>query len=55
MNETHNRRDFLGRIGISGAAVIAAGAVGAEPFFGNSSSKTYAAAPVQKSNHNFAG
>ena len=50
MNKTQNRRDFLGRMGMAGAATLAAGSIGAEPFFGNGSSKVNAAAPSQNSN-----
>ncbi|MEO6590311.1 MAG: vanadium-dependent haloperoxidase [Pyrinomonadaceae bacterium] len=50
MNKTQNRRNFLGKIGISGAAAIAVGAVGAKPLFGQDKSKTNSETIVQKSN-----
>ena len=50
MNKTQNRRDFLGKIGMSGAAAIAVGAVGTEPLFGQDKSKTNTEVIVQNSN-----
>lgn len=50
MNKTQNRRDFLGKIGMSGAVAIAVGAVGTEPLFGQDKSKTNTEAIVQNSN-----
>ncbi len=50
MNKTQNRRDFLSKIGMSGAAAIAVGAVGTESLFGQDKSNTNTEAIVQNSN-----
>lgn len=50
MNNKQNRRDFLGKIGMSGAAALAVGTVGAETLFGQDNLKTNTEVNIQKSN-----
>lgn len=49
MNDTQNRRRFLGKLGMAGAATLAGSAMGVKPLYGNSSSKE-PAATAQSSN-----